>query len=221
MSERSSLFAGRVRHTAAPGLPPGGVEGPRRRILEAALTLFARRGFHGTSVRDLADVLEQQPSALYKHFPSKEHVLAALVQHGYAMHHQTLLDGLLTVGASPVDQLHILVEVNARSHAQWPLLAIVVHEELHALPEALLGPVVALRDASAALLLRILQRGSAEGCFDVVDLPTTAAAIGAMGVRIPLWFHPGLGLDIDTMAHRQALLALRMVGATTSSKASR
>jgi len=202
------------------GLPPGGVEGARRRILEAALSLFARRGFHGTSVRDLAEVLEQQPSALYKHFPSKEHVLAALVQHGYAMHHQQLLDGLLTAGSSPVEQLHILVEVNARSHAQWPLLAIVVHEELHALPEGLLEPVVALRNASAALLLRILQRGIAEGCFDVLDLATTAAAIGAMGVRIPLWFHPSAELSIDTMAHQQALLALRMVG-VTSSKASR
>ena len=167
-------------------------------------------------MRDLAEVLKQQPSALYKHFASKEHVLAALVQHGYAIHHQLLLDGLLTAGCSPAVQLHILVEVNARSHAQWPLLAIVVHEELHALPPAMLDPVVTLRDASAALLVRILQRGVADGCFDMLDLATTAAAIGAMGVRIPLWFQPSADFSIDTMAHQQALLALRMVGATSS-----
>ena len=36
-------------------LPPGVVpEGTRRRILEAALQLFASQGFHGVSVRDLA-----------------------------------------------------------------------------------------------------------------------------------------------------------------------
>ncbi len=185
-------------------------------MLEAALFLFARRGFHGTSVRDLAERLEQQPSALYKHFASKEHILSALVQHGYATHHQVLLDGLLSAGASPVDQLQILVEVNARSHARWPLLAVVIHEEAHALPDDLLGPVLALRDASVALLLRIVQRGISAGVFDVVDVPTTAAAIGAMGVRIPLWFHEQPGFDIDTMAHRQALLALRMVGATSA-----
>ncbi|HEY1098430.1 MAG TPA: TetR/AcrR family transcriptional regulator [Myxococcota bacterium] len=219
MNDRPSTSAvSRVRQVAAAGLPPGGVEGPRRRILEAALLLFARRSFHGTSVRDLAEALNQQPSALYKHFPSKDHVLAALIQVGFATHHQSLLDALLGAGGDPVDQLVALAEENARIHARWPLLAVVVNDELHALPEELLATVIALRDASALLLWRVLERGVADGVFDVVDMSTTAAALSAMGGRIPLWFNPSPEFDVETLARRQALLALRMVGARPRSE---
>lgn len=217
MSEQAPLSAGnRIRQHAAVGLPPGGVEGPRRALLEAALLLFARRGFHGTSVRDLAAALEQQPSSLYKHFPSKEHVLAALVQLGFAAHHSALLEALLSAGSDPITQLAALVRENARLHARWPLLAVVINDELHALPDELLQPVVALREASASLLVRVLERGQQDGVFDVIDLHVTAAAISAMGVRIPLWFTPTPDCDVEDLAQRQALLALRLVGARRS-----
>ncbi len=220
VNEHTPLSAGnRIRQHAAVGLPPGGVEGPRRALLEAALLLFARRGFHGTSVRDLAAALEQQPSALYKHFSSKEHVLAALVQLGFATHHSALLEALLSARSDPLEQLAALVRENARLHARWPLLAVVVNDELHALPDELLQPVLALREASISLLVRVLERGQLDGVFDLVDHHTTAAAISAMGVRIPLWFTPTPEFDVEELAQRQAQLALRLVGARRSAGA--
>lgn len=51
----------------------------RQRILEAAAALFARRGFHGTSTRDIAaEVGVRQPS-LFHHFPTKQAMLAELL----------------------------------------------------------------------------------------------------------------------------------------------
>jgi len=51
----------------------------RQRILEAAAALFARRGFHGTSTREIAaDVGVRQPS-LFHHFPTKQAMLAELL----------------------------------------------------------------------------------------------------------------------------------------------
>jgi len=51
----------------------------RQRILQAAGVLFARRGFHGTSTRDIAaEVGIRQPS-LFHHFPSKQAMLAELL----------------------------------------------------------------------------------------------------------------------------------------------
>jgi len=44
----------------------------RERILAAAEKLFARRGFSGTSVRDITDAVGIKPPALYNHFPNKE-----------------------------------------------------------------------------------------------------------------------------------------------------
>ena len=51
----------------------------RKRILEAALELFARRGFAGTSVGEIEAAAGLSPRAggLYKHFRSKEDLLEA------------------------------------------------------------------------------------------------------------------------------------------------
>ncbi len=164
-------------------------------------------------MRDLADALQQQPSALYKHFPSKEHILAALVQLGSSVQHNALLGALLDAGSDPVDQLAAVVAENARFHARWPLLAVLLNDEIHALPAEMLDAAIALRDASAQLLSRVLERGMVEHAFDLLDLPTTTAAIGAMAVRVPSWFVPTATNDVEALAACQARLALRLVGA--------
>lgn len=51
----------------------------REQILAAAAELFARRGFHGVSVADLGAACGMSGPALYKHFPSKEAILAEML----------------------------------------------------------------------------------------------------------------------------------------------
>ena len=51
----------------------------RARILDAALDLFARHGFAGTSVRQLARAVGLRESSLYNHFASKEAIYHALI----------------------------------------------------------------------------------------------------------------------------------------------
>jgi AcrR family transcriptional regulator len=53
----------------------------RERILAAARRLFAERGYKGTSVGEIeaAAGLSPRSGALYKHFPSKQAVLAAVI----------------------------------------------------------------------------------------------------------------------------------------------
>src|SRR5437899_10454278 len=52
----------------------------RERILESALDLFARHGFAGTSVRQLARAVGLRESSLYNHFVSKEAIYHALIE---------------------------------------------------------------------------------------------------------------------------------------------
>ena len=51
----------------------------RDQILETAADLFAARGFHGVSVADLGAAVGISGPALYKHFPSKDAVLAEML----------------------------------------------------------------------------------------------------------------------------------------------
>lgn len=203
----------RIRDARRAKLPKLAVEPAARRILEVALRMFAMHGFHGTSMRDLAKVIEIQPSALYASFPSKDHLLAELVRIGHEFHHAELRAALLAAGANPSDQLRAVVRANAIVHATYPHLAVVVNDELHALPPALAASGLALRRQSVALLTDIVERGIAKKQFRVPQPSVAIAALGAMSLRIPYWHAPE-ELSIDELADAQAELALRIVGAS-------
>jgi AcrR family transcriptional regulator len=54
----------------------------RQNVLDAAARLFAERGYHGTSVRDIAAVAGITPGAIYSHFASKTELLVAVYEDG-------------------------------------------------------------------------------------------------------------------------------------------
>ncbi|MGL4966974.1 MAG: TetR/AcrR family transcriptional regulator [Inquilinus sp.] len=54
-------------------------EEKRRRILDAADGCFARRGFHATSMAEICEAAGMSAGNLYRYFPSKEAMIAALV----------------------------------------------------------------------------------------------------------------------------------------------
>ncbi len=62
-----------VEKTAHPHLP-------RDRILAAALRCFAAKGFHGTSMQEVCAQAEMSPGALYRYFPSKDAIIAAIAE---------------------------------------------------------------------------------------------------------------------------------------------
>lgn len=56
----------------------------RALILQTALELFGRHGYHGVSTRDIARAVEISPSAMYHHFRSKEELLFEILSKGLA-----------------------------------------------------------------------------------------------------------------------------------------
>jgi AcrR family transcriptional regulator len=193
-------------------LPALAIDATARRILEVTLRMFAMHGYHGTSMRDLAKVLEIQPSALYASFPSKGHLLAELVRIGHEYHLSALRTALLDCTSDPVERLRAVVRANAIMHATYPHLAVVINDELHALPADLAAAGLSLRGQSVALLTELVERGIAMKRFAVPEPIVAVGAIGAMSLRIPYWFRPG-ALSIEDLADAQAELALRIVGA--------
>ena len=80
--------------------PPGAqqrrdakVDKRRRRVAEAALYLFATRGYNVTSVEEIVARAKTSKSAFYEFFKSKEHCFRELLaQEGGALIHQVLAD---------------------------------------------------------------------------------------------------------------------------------
>ena len=204
----------------APTLPPGVEgEGARARILIAALSLFAQRGFFGTSIRDIAADAGLQSASLYGHFPSKEHLLAEIVAIGHEEHHRRLRAALLDGGADPVEQLRGFVRAHVLMHADHPVLTMVSNNELHVLPPDLAARAITFRQQSELLMIDLVERGIALGRFAPPHPWMTAAAVLGMGIRVGNWFDPTLGLAPEEVADTYAELALRMVGAVQAPEA--
>lgn len=68
------------RRTARLGRPPKilGEKPTKERIFEAALDLFAEKGYDRTSVRQIAAAVGLTESAVYRHFSAKEAILDAI-----------------------------------------------------------------------------------------------------------------------------------------------
>lgn len=52
------------------------------RILDEAARLFAERGYHGASVRDIVRAVDMLPGSLYYHFANKDELLAGVYAEG-------------------------------------------------------------------------------------------------------------------------------------------
>jgi AcrR family transcriptional regulator len=53
----------------------------RQEILTAAMELFAKKGFRGTTTRDLASQAEVNEAIIFRHFTNKEELYRAILEH--------------------------------------------------------------------------------------------------------------------------------------------
>lgn len=189
------------------------IEGTRGRILLAALELFAQRGFHAASIRDIAEQAGLVSASLYSHFPSKEAILAELVFLGHDEHQRRLMTALLGAGPRPRDQLAALVRTHVLSHAEFPVLAVVANRGIRELSPSAAAPSLALSNHSSALLSEVLERGVASDEFVLDDELVVSGVIATMGASVSTWWPPRSHLiTAERLADGQARLALRMVG---------
>ncbi len=77
----------------------------RDRILDAALALFAERGFHGTPVPMVAERAQVGAGTIYRYFESKEALVNALYQREKQAVLSAVMEGF-PAQASPREQFH-------------------------------------------------------------------------------------------------------------------
>lgn len=193
-------------------LPPGvDLSPPKRRLFETALGLFGQDGYHAVSIRDIANALGQQPSAIYFHVSSKQELLFELAVIGHRSHFEALRDALMDAGADPVDQLRAVVQAHVRVHLDYPSMARLTNRELGALTPEQLRTVLAIRTQSEQITIDVIERGVRLGAFHTTDAFLDAKAIGAMGIRLPEWWTPEAPRSREEILERYSGYALKLV----------
>ena len=130
----------------------------RETIVARAADLFARQGFRGASVSDLALACETSKSLIYHYYPSKEDVLYAVM----ASHLDQLVDDVreaMAEGGEPAALLARLVHAFMRHYVGAASRQKVLLNELGSLPDDRRQAIVAkqrgLVDAVEGLLRRL------------------------------------------------------------------
>ncbi|WP_143590891.1 TetR/AcrR family transcriptional regulator [Thermoactinospora rubra] len=106
----------------------------RTEILDAAASLFAARGFHGVSIEDIGAAVGVTGPALYRHFPSKEAILAETLL-AISSHLRDTAAEVVTRGADPAATLEALLDLHVSFALDNPALITVHDRELGNVPE--------------------------------------------------------------------------------------
>jgi TetR/AcrR family transcriptional regulator, fatty acid metabolism regulator protein len=134
----------------------------RSLILDAAVRVFARSGYHTSRVGDIAEEAGVAHGLLYHYFSSKEDVLATIFRENW----RHLVERFRAVEASdePADeQLRGIAKILLRTWRNDPDLVRVMVREVARGPQ-LLEQVDDIREAFLCIE-RIVARGQAEGVF--------------------------------------------------------
>ena len=99
------------------------------RILDAAEFHFARRGFAGAGMREIAASVDLNPASLYNHFPGKQALYEAVLERGLRPIFD-LLDALRSTDWSPESLNHETNTLLARLARRPHLARLIVHEAL-------------------------------------------------------------------------------------------
>lgn len=195
MTERA---AGKPRHGKGP-------------VLASAVRNFTERGYHGTSMRDIASGADVTVASIYHHFPSKQEVLQEIMV-------QTLSDvisatrtALMGAERDPVDQLSALVHAWILFHTDRQAEAQIGASEIRSLDDVGRKLVVTLRDEQQRMFVDVIERGVAEGVFTTAYPREAARAVINMGYSVASWYRPSGEVSPAEMANRYVELALGTV----------
>lgn len=190
---------------------PSRADSARARLREAAVKSFAKKGFHGTTTRDISTAAGMSPAALYVHYPSKEHLLYELSLDG---HRDVLRIMREATGGSedPVEALQRLVHDFSLHHASSRTSARIVNHELAALSPEHFAEVVALRKDIENEMRKLIDSGVRLNKFDIEDAHLTSAALLSLGIDLTRWYRDGLAWSPEQVSTHYAKIALRIVG---------
>ena len=138
------------------------LEDRRRRILDAAVRVFARNGYHGSRVGDIAGEAGVAHGLLYHYFSSKEEVLETVFRENFG----ALLDRFRAVEAADepaAEKLAGIAKILLRTWRNDPDLVTVMVRDVARSPQ--LQTQVAEVGEAFAIVQRVIEQGQAEGAF--------------------------------------------------------
>src|SRR4051812_29788857 len=177
----------------------------RQELTRAAARLFAQKGYHGTSVGDLAEALGVQKGSLYAHIESKADLLWEVARDGAAAFHDAL--DSVPEDAAPAEKIRLGLRAHLRVVAEQLDVATVFIREWRYLAGERREEFVAERRRYEERFRALLREGRELGELRT-DLDDATAALLALSAAnwAYTWLRPGS--ETDELADRFTALLL-------------
>jgi len=178
----------------------------RTEILHAALATVRDRGYHATTLDDIAERLGVRKTALYHYFPDKDSIL-------YACHKESLaeLDRMIESSdaccPTNAERLAYLIREHVRVMTE-KLEGSPLAFEVSALSPDRRAEIIEGRDRYEAILRDLVAGGVKRGEFRKVDPKITVFAILGAINWIARWYDPEGGIDSGALGDDFAELFL-------------
>lgn len=188
-------------------------EQTRQVLLEAALDLFAERGFQGASMKDVADRAGVTKGAFYHHFSTKEDILFLI--------HDEFIDRALAAQEealarynTPTEQLASMAFATTMVCIDYQRQVKIFFREQHLLTGEVRDAIMEKRRRSTALFENTILAGIAANEF-AQDIDAGVAALGLLGMWVWTyqWYRPGGRHTANDIAKQFTDMTLRGVGA--------
>jgi AcrR family transcriptional regulator len=168
----------------------------RADVVAAAGRLFAEKGYHGTSMRDLGRELGLLGSSLYAHVESKQDLLVEVVEEGARLFEVSAQAALAEDGKSAPDRLRALIAGHVGVVLDNPDVARTFLNEARMLDEQHRSRVIAARDSYEKAFREVIAEGVASGELRKdVDPKIISILILSILNAIERWYHPDGPLD--------------------------
>jgi AcrR family transcriptional regulator len=200
--------------TPPPGAGSSRQNGVRSRddVVTAAGRLFSSRGYHGTSMRDLARELGLIGSSLYSHIESKADLLVEVVERGADLFQESA-DGAMATPGDGMTRLSALVAGHVGVVLDHPDEVRTFLYEAHALDESQRARVLAARDRYEQAFRSVLEAGAGDGSLRK-DLEPRLAAIFVLSIlnAIERWYRPNGRLSREQLVQEVLSFGLQGIG---------
>lgn len=184
------------------------------RILEAAVKVFARQGFHQSTVAQIAKEAGVADGTIYLYFKNKDDILV----HFFGFKAKQVFDRFhaeVARGADSVEKLRNLVRVHLSEFQRDPDMAIVYHVETHQISRLAEDQIRAMGKMYHDIISDIVEEGQQEGLlrWDLYLSLVKRLILGAVDETIGAWLHSGRSYDLISMADPLADLFIKGIGA--------
>ncbi len=180
----------------------------RAEIIDAAAHIFARRGFHGASTQDIADVLGVRQASLYYYFPSKEVALEMVCARGVEGFVEAAISVTETPGTAAQKTAGLIQSHLNPLRDRRDYVNVFLNERRH-LPTESRRRIGRHSRAVEKIFQDVLRAGVEDGEFRA-DLDTRLAALAILGMvnAVAAWYDKERGAPVERIAQEFAALVL-------------